>query len=214
MSKDRCRRLFLVIISCAVVFLPGFVGGGLARAEPGLYKVDPKQSGFLVNTGVSGLFKKFGRALTVEVREYSGEIRFSPTEPSASSVKIESKSHSLALKSEATEQDRMNIEMRMHEKVLQSEKFPEISYVSDKVQLWKMGDNRYDVEVLGKLTLHGVTRSLPLRASLQLRGGRLEATGEASLSQKEFDIKPYAYEGGALRVADEVKVSFNIVAIR
>lgn len=214
MSKDLFRRLILFIFSMIALSMPGFGAMGLAQAETGLYKIDPKQSGFLVNTGVSGLFKKFGRALTVEVREYSGEIRFSPSEPSSSFVKIQSKSHSLALKSEATEQDRMNIEMRMHEKVLQSEKFPEISYVSDKVQFWKMGDNRYDVEVQGKLTLHGVTRSLPLRTSLQLRGERLEAIGEVSLSQKEFDIKPYAYEGGALRVADEVKVSFNIVAIR
>ncbi|MCC6273588.1 MAG: YceI family protein, partial [Deltaproteobacteria bacterium] len=176
--------------------------------------IDPKQSGFLVNTGVSGLFKKFGRNLTFEVRDYAGEIRFDPKDPGASSVKIQIKSQTLALKTQATEQDRMNIEMRTHEKVLQSEKFPEIAYVSDRVQVWKTGEGRYDVDVQGHLTLHGVTRSVPLRASVQVRGNRFEAAGEAPVSQKEFKIKSYAYQGGALRVADEVKISFNLVALK
>lgn len=196
-------------------FLPGILGTPKPlHAEASVYKIDPKQSGFLVNTGVSGLFKKFGRPLSFEVRDYSGEIRFNPQEPGASSVKVQSKAQTLALKSQATEQDRMNIEMRTHEKVLQSEKYPDIEYVSDKVQVWKTGEGRYDVEVQGNLTLHGLTRYLPIRGTLQARGNRLEITGEASVSQKEFKIKSYAYQGGALRVADEVKVSFNLVATR
>ncbi|MDL1871814.1 YceI family protein [Deltaproteobacteria bacterium PRO3] len=206
------RRIFcLALFGLAL----GLIGAPAAlRAQAGAYKIDPKQSGFLVNTGVSGLFKKFGRNLTFEVRDYSGEIRFDPKESGASSVKLQVKSQTLALKSQATEQDRMNIEMRTHEKVLQSEKFPQIEYVSDRVQVWKTGEGRYDVDVQGHLTLHGVTRSVPLRASVQVRGNRLEAAGEATLSQKEFKIKSYAYQGGALRVADEVKISFNLVALR
>lgn len=206
------RRIFcLALFGLAL----GLFGAPAAlRAQAGAYQIDPKQSGFLVNTGVSGLFKKFGRNLTFEVRDYAGEIRFDPKEPGASSLKIQVKSQTLALKSQATEQDRMNIEMRTHEKVLHSEKFPEIEYVSDRVQIWKTGEGRYDVDVQGHLRLHGVTRSVPLRASVQVRGNRLEAAGEASLSQKEFKIKSYAYQGGALRVADEVKISFNLVALR
>lgn len=206
------RRIFcLAFFGLAL----GLFGAPAAlQAQAGAYKVDSKQSGFLVNTGVSGLFKKFGRNLTFEVRDYAGEIRFDPKEPGASSLKIQVKSQTLALKSQATEQDRMNIEMRTHEKVLHSEKFPEIEYVSDRVQVWKTGEGRYDVDVQGHLTLHGVTRSVPLRASVQVRGNRLEAAGEAPLSQKEFKIKSYAYQGGALRVADEVKISFNLVALR
>ncbi|MCE9625665.1 MAG: YceI family protein [Deltaproteobacteria bacterium] len=178
-----------------------------------VYRIDPKQSGFLVNTGVTGLFKKFGKPLTMEVLNYSGTIRFNPQEPNAAAVNIQTKANSVALKTQVCEPDRMNIEMRMHEKVLESEKFPDIQYVSDKVQGWKKGDNSYDVEIQGTLTLHGSSRSLPLHATATLRGNRLEASGEIPLSQKDFGIKSYSYEGGALRVADEVKISFNLVAI-
>ena len=188
--------------------------GVSARAEPGVYNIDPKQSGFLVNTGVSGLLKSFGRPLTIEVLNYSGSIRFNPQEPRLGSVKVEIEAYSLALKTQATERDRMNIEMRMHEKVLQSEQYPAIEYQSDKIQVWKTGEGRYDADIQGNLTLHGITRFFPIRATLHVKGNRIEASGEIPLSQKEFKIKPYAYEGGALRVADQVKVTFNFVATR
>jgi polyisoprenoid-binding protein YceI len=202
------KRRNLTILALCLAALPL----GVARAE--VYRVDPAQSGFLVNTGVAGLFKKFGRPLTMEVRNYAGTIRFEPGNPGASAVKLQSQANSVALKTQVIEVDRMNIEMRMHEKVLESEKFPEIEYVSDKVKLWKTGANRYDADIEGSLTLHGTTRHLPLRAAITVHGNRLEASGEVAVSQKQFGIKTYGYEGGALRVADEVKISFNLVAIR
>jgi len=183
-------------------------------ARAATYKIDPAQSGFLVNTGVAGLFKKFGRPLTMQVLEYSGDIQFDPESAASSSVKIKSKAHSLVLKTQVCEPDRMNIEMRMHEKVLESEKYPDLEYVSDKVKLWKTGANTFDADIQGTLTLHGTAHYLPLRATVVVKGNRLEASGEVELSQKDFGIKTYGYEGGALRVADVVKVSFNMVALR
>ncbi len=189
-------------------------GGLVSSAHAVTYKIDPAQSGFLVNTGVAGLFKKFGRPLTMQVLEYSGDIQFDPENNSASSVKLKSKAHSLIVKTQVCEPDRMNIEMRMHEKVLESEKYPDLEYVSDKVKLWKTGPSTYDADIQGTLTLHGTAHYFPLRATVTVRGNRLEASGEAELSQKDFGIKTYGYEGGALRVADVVKVSFNMVALR
>ena len=205
---------FIRFLLCLGILLALPVQGFSAPAIPGVYTIDPKQSGFLVNTGVAGVLKSFGRALTIEVLNYSGSIRFNPQETRLASVKVEVKAYSLALKTQATEQDRMNIEMRMHENVLQSEKYPAIEYQSDKIQVWKTGEGRYDADIQGNLTLHGITRFLPIRATVQVKGNRLEASGEIPLSQKEFKIKPYAYEGGALRVADQVKVTFNFVATR
>lgn len=200
----------VLLLACGLLSL-----SVLASAKEGnAYKIDPAQSGFLVNTGVAGLFKKFGMPLTLEVREYSGEIRFDPGNPAASSVKVHVAAHSVALKTQVIEHDRMNIEMRTHEKVLESEKYPDIDYASDRVKVWKTGANTYEADVDGTLSLHGKSRQLPLRATLTLRGNRLEAAGEVTLSQKEFGIKTYGYEGGALRVADAVKVSFNLVAVR
>ena len=190
------------------------LGTASAQAEAPLYRILPDQSSMIVHTDVGGLFKKFGRQLEIEVREFSGEIRFDPNSAKNSSLKFEAKTHSLALKTRVSDQDRENIEIRMHEKMLQTEKYPDIRYESEKVRIWKVGEKRYDVEVLGRLTLHGQTNFLPLKAQLTMKDGKLEASGDASLKQTDYKIKPYSYQGGALKVADEVKLSFQMLAGR
>ena len=185
-----------------------------AQAEAPLYRIQPEASSLIVHTDVSGLFKKFGRQLEIEVREFTGEIRFDPNSAKDSSLKFQAKTHSLAVKTRVTDQERENIEVRMHEKMLETEKYPEISYQSEKVRIWKVGERRYDVEVLGRLSLHGRNSFLPLRAELTLKDGKIEASGATSLKQKDYKIKPYSYQGGALKVANEVKLSFLMVAAR
>lgn len=183
-----------------------------AWAEAPLYKIVPDQSSFVIHTGVAGMFKKFGRPLDIEVREFSGEMRFDPNSAKNCSLKFEAKTHSLALKTYVSDQERENIEVRMHEKMLQTEQYPDIKYESEKVKIWKVGEKLYDVEVLGRLNLHGQTSFLPLKAQVRVKEGKLEASGTSSLKQSDFKIKPYSYQGGALKVADEVKLSFDIVA--
>jgi polyisoprenoid-binding protein YceI len=185
-----------------------------ALAQAPLYRIQPEQSSLIVHTDVSGLFKKFGRQLEIEVREFKGEIRFDPNSAKSSSLKFEAKTHSLAVKSRVTDQERENIEVRMHEKMLETETYPEIRYQSEHVRIWKVGEGRYDVEVLGRLSLHGQNSFLPLRAELTMKDGKIEASGATSLKQSDFKIKPYSYQGGALKVADEVKLSFQMLAGR
>jgi polyisoprenoid-binding protein YceI len=200
----------------ALYFL-GFLallGSTEVQAQAPLYKIIPDKSSMLVHTDVSGLFKKFGRQLEIEVREFSGEFRFNPNSEKECSLKFDAKTHSLALKTRVSDQDRENIEVRMHERMLQTEQYPDIRYESEKVQIWKVGDKRYDVEVLGRLSLHGYSSFLPLRAQLTLKDGKIEAAGMATLKQTDFKIKPYSYQGGALKVADEVKLSFQMLAER
>lgn len=184
------------------------------HAEAPLYRIVPAQSSFIIHTGVSGMFKKFGKPLEIEVREFSGEIRFDPNSAKDSSLKFEAKTHSLALKTRVSDQERENIEVRMHEKMLNTEQFPDIKYESEKVRIWKVGEKLYDVEVLGRLSLHGQTSFLPLKAQLHLKEGKIHASGTSSLKQSDFKIKAYSYQGGALKVADEVKLSFDMLAER
>ena len=56
--------------------------------------------------------------------------------------------------------DRREIESTMNQKVLESAKYPEIVFESTKASVNKLGEGRYQVNVIsGNLSLHGVTRS-------------------------------------------------------
>jgi polyisoprenoid-binding protein YceI len=61
-------------------------------------------------------------------------------------------------------------------------------------------------EIVGELTLNGVTRPLTFELDAPA-GGRLSAS--AVVKQSDWGIKPYTTLFGALKVADEVAISFE-----
>ena len=64
----------------------------------------------------------------------------------------------------------------------------------------------------GTLNLHGVTRTLPITARIALFGDMLRASGDFILLQSDYQIKPVSVAGGALKLKDELKFSFELVA--
>jgi YceI-like protein len=89
------------------------------------------------------------------------------------------------------------------DKVLDVEKFPEISYQSTTVT--SRGDGRWEVH--GDLTLRG--RKQPVALEVSLHDGHYR--GSTSIKQTDFGIDPIRIAGGTIKVKDEVKIEFDIV---
>jgi len=66
----------------------------------------------------------------------------------------------------------------------------------------------------GTLTLRGVARMQPIVARVALQGSMLRASGDFLLSQSNYGIKPVSVAGGALKLKDELKLQFEMVARR
>jgi len=64
----------------------------------------------------------------------------------------------------------------------------------------------------GELTLHGVTRPQPVAVRLFVTGHIVRAQGEATVRQSDYGIRPITVAGGMMRVKDELKLTFDIVA--
>ena len=108
--------------------------------------------------------------------------------------------------------DQREMETEMRDNVLEINKYPGIVYDAPSVTVKNTTDGQSDVVLLGKLTLHGVTRSQQVPARIAVTGDMLRAFGEFSLRQSDYNIKPVSAVGGGLKVKDEVKFSFDIVA--
>jgi polyisoprenoid-binding protein YceI len=95
-------------------------------------------------------------------------------------------------------------------RLLQAEQYPRISLRSQ--QLIATGPESLrallEVQVRGRAT----TVEVPLR--WQLAGELLSANGTFMLRQTALGLEPFSVALGALRVADEIEVRFNIVARR
>ncbi|PYR23830.1 MAG: hypothetical protein DMF94_00140 [Acidobacteria bacterium] len=102
---------------------------------------------------------------------------------------------------------RADVQARMlGREVLDSGKFPDITFRSTAIE--PAGAERWTVT--GRLTIHGETR--PATFSVVRQDGHYR--GSAALKQRDFGIEPISIAGGTVKVKDELKVEFDIVALK
>lgn len=176
------------------------------------YAIDVGVSRLTVRTFASGLLSALGHSPTLAVREFAGEAHFAPGTLDDAFVEIKAKAASLTVVDTISDKDRREIERTMNRDVLESEKYPEITFASSKMSASKAGDGQYWVNLIGNLSLHGVNGNQPVAAQVSLTGNTLRAHGEFTLRQTAYKIKPVSVAGGTLKVKDELKCSFDILA--
>jgi polyisoprenoid-binding protein YceI len=100
----------------------------------------------------------------------------------------------------------------LHEDVLASAQHPTIKFRSTSItNVQKSGDQR-SFTLHGDLTLRGVTKRVAFPVKVTINGNQLRATGEENIKQTDFGITPYSGGLGTIKIADQLKVSFVIVA--
>ena len=100
----------------------------------------------------------------------------------------------------------------MREEVLEIARYPEVVFMSTNVAASRTTESQYQTTIKGNLSLHGVTRNQIINAQVTVDGNTLRAQGEFPLRQSDYNIKPVSALGGTLKLKDELKLSFNIVA--
>jgi polyisoprenoid-binding protein YceI len=185
---------------------------GAVAAGGDSYVIDAMVSRFTVKVFATGLLSAFGHSPTIAIRDLSGEVRFNPAAIEQSALHLVVRSDSLTVADNISDKDRREMEGQMQEQVLDTSTYPEIVYDAPSVSVKNTTDGQNDLMLLGQLILHGVTRRQTVPARVVLTGDMLRAFGEFSLRQSDFNIKPVSAVGGGLKVKDELKFSFDIVA--
>jgi len=176
------------------------------------YLIDGKKSRFAVRAFATGLLSTLGHSPTIAIPDFDGQILVDPEAIERSSVRLVIQAASLGVADDIREKDREEINRAMHKEVLESESYPEIVYECANVSAEKTGEGQYQITLAGELTLHGVQRSQPVAARVALSGDMLRATGEFSLRQSDYEIRPVSAAGGTIKLKDELKFSFDISA--
>jgi polyisoprenoid-binding protein YceI len=176
------------------------------------YKVDPGVSRFTVKAFATGLLSAFGHSPTLAIRQLSGRIMFAPETPAECSVELTIQAGSLTVQDDVSSKDRREIERVMNEEILESARYPEIRFESADVELTPLGETRYAARIKGRLTLHGVTRDQVLGGTVTLLGDMARVSGECSVLQSHYGIKLVNVAAGAIKVKDELKAAFELVA--
>ncbi len=193
---------------------PAPIAASNAASSVAVYRIDAAQSRVIVRAFVGGLLSSFGHDHTIAVRDFGGEVHLTPGTLESASLRINVNARSLAVVDDVSSSDRQSIEATMRNNVLEIGKYPQITFRSTAIQVQRRGDNQYQARIAGDLTLHGVTRPVIVDAGITTSGDAVRARGEFNLRQTDYKITPPSVGLGTIKVKDNLKLTFDILARR
>jgi len=175
------------------------------------FAIDTRASQFTVQAFASGLISAVAHSPKIAIREWSGDITMTDAMQNIS-VKVRVKAASLEVLDELRDDDRREIHRVMNQEVLHTNRFPEIAFDSTEVKAEKQREDLYKVNVRGSLTLHGVTNMQEFNGQVAVGVDSARAYGEFTLRQTDYDIRIASIAGGTLKLQDELKFFYYLVA--
>jgi polyisoprenoid-binding protein YceI len=181
----------------------GFVVGvsaGTAIAET--RQIDTEQSRLTVFVYKSGLFSAFADDHVIDGSIASGTI----SDAAPRSVAIEVRAGDLKVRDpNLSASKRAEVQTRMlGAEVLDAQTFPSIEFESTAIEAG--GPDRWTVA--GRLSIHGLSRPVTFPVS----GANGRYRGAVTIKQRDFGIVPISIAGGTVKVKDEIKIEFEVVA--
>ena len=192
-SWESHERMKLLQKASFLIILCFCVGTTSIRAQE--KPIDVTRSKIVVHVGKTGFFSMAGHEHQVSAPLKEGAIN----ESSRGHVWFRVDARLLTV---MPEKDQAEVQATMQQKVLESERFPEIRFESTAIQ--RSAPDHWKVE--GNLTLHGQTR--PVIADVHRAGSSYE--GKSTIKQTDFDIQPVSVAGGTVKVKDELAIEFSI----
>jgi polyisoprenoid-binding protein YceI len=182
------RKLAITLVLSTALF---------AQSKP----LDTKQSNITVYAYKTGLFSFAAHDHVIDVPIARGTL-----DEQARTIEFTVQTNTLqVLDPNESEKNRTEIRATMlGPKLLEADKFPEISFRSTSVK--QTDANTAAVE--GVLTIHGVSRPVALTVK---RDGKFYL-GSAKMKQTDYGLTPVTVAGGAVKVKDEIKVDFRVAA--
>src|SRR5947209_9912408 len=151
------------------------------------YRLDASRSQFMVRAFAGGpLFFK-GHDHFVRVGDFDGEAELTPGALSPASLRLRVRADSLEETRDVfTPQQKQIINKELREIVLETSKYPEITFNSTDVTGRVLAGGQYEAKIGGDLTLHGVTRHIVIPATVTLCGNDLRARGEFTVNRGDY----------------------------
>lgn len=97
----------------------------------------------------------------------------------------------------------------LRQEVLDAAHYPEVV-----VSATRLGGTWERPIAMARFTLRGATRAIDVPVEIQRGDAMLTARGTLRVRQTDFGITPFSVGGGAVQVADDVEIRFEIVATR
>jgi polyisoprenoid-binding protein YceI len=174
--------------------------------------IDTRASQFTVQAFASGLVSVIAHSPKIAIREWNGEVRMTSRSLENTGIKVTIKAAALEVLDELRDADRKELHRVMNQDVLETSRYPDISFESTEVKAEKVRDDLYKVNIRGLLNLHGIANEHSFTAQVSMAEDSARAYGEFSIRQSDHEIRIAAIAGGTLKLQDDLKFSFYVLA--
>jgi polyisoprenoid-binding protein YceI len=199
----------LVAVGLLVALAPTRAAGQADPPDSVVYHV-VSASRFDVKTGKAGLFGFAGHSHLIRAQAVTGQVVLHHSDIAKSHVELTVPTDSLEVLTPPDTAEIRKVTQAMRTDVMQVDQFPKIEFASKEVTQMPGG---YHLVVA--LTMHGVTRDVPMDVAVETAGDTLHAKGTFAVKQTDYDIKPFrGGPGGTVKVADKVTFDFEAVAVK
>jgi polyisoprenoid-binding protein YceI len=207
---------YIIPLACLLLLTPDQISSAQRPQQSPktrVYTIDLSQSQVTATLTQEGFIARRYPSHRVEVKSFNGKIEVSEKDQTQVEVEVEAESKSLTNADQGmSEFERKEFHAVVNNLVLESDKFPRIKFVSVSVSdAQKSGETR-SFTLKGDLTLRDVTKRVSFPVTVTGDKDQLRASGEAKIKQSDFGIKPYSGKLGLIKIGDEVKINFAIVA--
>jgi polyisoprenoid-binding protein YceI len=213
-SAVKKHYVFSALAVCLLLPAPS-VSAQRQRAKPQpprVFTFDATNSEIAVILTQEGMISRRYPTHKVLAKSFNGKIVL-PKDETKMTVELEADPKQLTNVDAAMgDFERKEFHAVLRNQILEVDKFPSIKFVSVSVNDVQRDGDKRSFTLTGDLTVHGTTKRVSFPVNATLGEKELRASGEEKLKLSDFGLKPFEKGMGLIKVADELKVTFNVVA--
>jgi polyisoprenoid-binding protein YceI len=172
-----------------------------------VWSLEGSDGELLIRTGVAGPAAAVGHRLTIAMRDWRATARWDSGEPVDAELTVDVDSLRVVRGEGGVTPLSGPEKVVVRRNALSSldvRKYPRIMFSANVIEKTAVG-----YRLSGDLTIHGTTQPQVVDVRTDDQGGDWRLSSETVVTQSDFGIKPYSQLLGAVKVADDVTVSFT-----
>jgi hypothetical protein len=200
---------------------PGPTDEAVVPADVRTLEIDPDRSVVTMLVRRSGPLARLGHNHVITSAQESGRAWFGPELRESgfeirlpvSAFVVDDPAARLAAGSEFPGELPVEAREGTHRNMLRAEVLDGAGHPAVVVRASRISGTWQQPVIVARITLRGTTREIEVPVELRLDSQSMLAQGTLRVRQSDFGITPFSVGGGAIQVADEVDVRFEIVAV-
>ncbi len=181
-----------------------------AHGQCEAFELQDHSSSMAILTTTSGWLSVAVGGNRIAFTSFGGRVTLAADPSDSSRMNVTIQADSLEVLDTADEERRETILTTMRGTVMETSRFPTVEFES----AWRDRPDSAGAHVVNmrsNLTLHGVTRSIPLSVAQHREGDVVRFRGEFALLHSDYGMVPAEFLGGLIRVDDLLRFRFELV---